>query len=392
MLVKWKEMRMYSGLWMYAWDLADEGIDHVMGWAAASGLTALQIAGSYHAGWFIHPHNPRHRAYMTEDGRVYFHPAQGRYANTVLQPRVASVCAKTDWMREAGKRLDRHGLKLVSWTVCAHNTRLGLLHPECTVRNCFGDSYPHALCPANRHVRAYIAALCGDLANNLPLHAVQLESPGYMGLQHGHHHERDLTVLTPAEAALMDLCFCDSCVRAAEGKHVEVARVRAAVRAVLEAAMAAAPGRPDGHPETMAQFAESVPELGPFLAFRQEVEDTLIQEIKAAMQPSSALLYLLGSPNPQVAGSVDVFNSGVYGQKPPQVLRSTQAAKAGLSERHALYMGVRLGLSSVADERELVDIVHAIQEGGGDGVMFYNYSESPQTALNWIKPALAAAR
>ena len=25
---------MYSGLWMFAWDLADEGIDRVMGWAA----------------------------------------------------------------------------------------------------------------------------------------------------------------------------------------------------------------------------------------------------------------------------------------------------------------------------------------------------------------------
>ena len=28
---------MYSGLWMYAWDLADEGIDRVMGWAADAG-------------------------------------------------------------------------------------------------------------------------------------------------------------------------------------------------------------------------------------------------------------------------------------------------------------------------------------------------------------------
>ena len=50
---------MYSGLWMFAWDLADEGADTVMDWAADSGLTALQIAGAYHADWFIHPHNPR---------------------------------------------------------------------------------------------------------------------------------------------------------------------------------------------------------------------------------------------------------------------------------------------------------------------------------------------
>ena len=383
---------MYSGLWMYAWDLADEGIDQVMGWAADAGITALQIAGSYHAGWFIHPHNPRCRAFMTEDGCVYFQPTHSLYDNTVLKPKVATVCAKTDWMREAGKRLDKHGLKLVSWTVCAHNTRLGLLHPECTVRNCFGDSYPHALCPANQHVRAYLCALCHDLANSLSVHAVQLESPGYMGLQHGHHHERDLTVLSSLESALMDLCFCDSCVRAAEGKHVDIRRIRAAVRSVLEAGMAAAPNRPNGHPQTMAQLAESLPELLALQAFRQEIEDTLLQEIKAAMRPSAALLYLLGSPNPQIAGSVDVFNSGVYGRKPAAVLTATRAAKQEISAQHQLYMGVRLGLNSVTGERELTGIVRSVRDGGADGVMFYNYSESPMTTLNWIKPALAAVR
>lgn len=383
---------MYSGLWMYAWDLADEGVDTVMGWAADSGLTALQIAGAYHAGWFIHPHNPMHRAYMTDDGTVYFHPELRLYENTVLKPKVAAVCTKTDWMREAGKRLDKHGLKLVSWTVCAHNTRLGRLHPECTVRNCFGDHYPHALCPANHQVRSYLAALCHDLSNNLPLHAVQLESPGYMGLVHGHHHERDLTVLTPVEIGLMDLCFCDACVRGAESMHVVIARVKSSVRSILEAGMGAAPGRPKGHPETMAQVIDRLPEMKAFLDFRLQIEDTLIQEIKIAMRPSKALLYLLGAPNPNIASSVDVFNSGVYGQKAPQVLTSTEMAKLGLSVQHELYMGVRLGLNSVADQNELTDIVQAVRQGGGDGVMFYNYSESPMTALNWIKKSMAALK
>jgi hypothetical protein len=50
---------------------------------------------------------------------------------------------------------------------------------------------------------------------------------------------------------------------------------------------------------------------------------------------------------------------------------------------------VRLGLNSVADEQELTEIVRAIKSGSGDGVMFYNYSESPMTALNWIKGALS---
>jgi hypothetical protein len=383
---------MYSGLWMFAWDLADEGVDHVMAWAADSGLTALQIAGSYHAGWFIHPHNPRHRAYMPEDGCVYFHPNAELYQDTILKPKVAAVCERTDWMREAGERLDRYGLKMVSWTVCMHNTRLGLLHPECTVTNCFGDSYPHALCPANPHVRNYIMALCRDLANNLPLYAVQLESPGYMGWAHGHHHERDLTVLTPLEHELMNLCFCDACVAGAQSKNIDVARVRALVRAILEAGMASAPQRPDGYPAKLTEIDAVLPALLHYRDFRQGVEDTLLGDIKAAMRPSTALLTHFGGVNPRIAPAIDVFNHQVYGRKPEEVLASTQKAKQALSPEHQLHVGIRLGLNSVADAQELTSLVSAVRAGGGDGVMFYNYSESPQTTLHWIKPALAANR
>jgi hypothetical protein len=379
---------MYSGIWMFAWDLADEGADHVMGWAADSGVQALQVAGAYHAGWFIHPHNPRHRAYMTEDGCVYFHPQLARYAGTVLKPKTASVCVKTDWMREAGARLEKFGLKLVSWTVCAHNTRLGLLHPDCTVCNCFGDRYPHALCPANLNVRVYIAALCSDLANNLPLHAVQLESPGYMGLQHGHHHERDLTVLTQAEFSLMDLCFCDACVRTAHSKHVDIEPIRTAVRGVLDEAMQAAPARPSGHPDSMDRIREAVPGIDVLFAMRREVEDTLILDIKAAMRPSQAELFLLGGSNSTIDPAVDAYNHGVYGQKPTEVLEVVRRARQGTGAGKKLYTGVRLGLNSVTDAAELKQIVSSIRDGGGDGVMFYNYSESPMSTLGWIKSAL----
>ncbi len=376
---------MYGGLWMFAWDLADEGVDAVMRWAADSGLDALQIAGSYHAGWFIHPHNPKHRAFMTDDGCVYFHPTARLYEKSVLKPKVARVCAESDWMRQAGERLDRFGLKLVSWTVCAHNTRLGLLHPECTVTNCFGDSYPHALCPANDHVRTYLTALCHDLANNLPLYAVQLESPGYSGLRHGHHHERDLTVLSPLEETLMDFCFCASCTRKAEAKHVEIGRVRERVRATLEAAMRSAPGRPAGHPRELADVAAGLPELAGFQAFRREIEQTLVREIKAAMQPSAAKLFLLESHDPRLVDVVDAFYVGGYGLRPTQI---REAAQGAATQGHPFHVGIRLGLNSVESADELTQMVRAARIGGAAGVMFYNYSEAPLTALNWIKPAL----
>ncbi|HZP84168.1 MAG TPA: hypothetical protein VFB21_21180 [Chthonomonadaceae bacterium] len=382
---------MYRGLWMFAWDLADEGVDKVLGWSADSGLDAVQVAGSYHAGWFIHPHNPKHRAYMTDDGCVYFHPDLALYADTVLKPKVARACAETDWMREAGQRLDKYGLKLVSWTVCTHNTRMGLLHPDCTVQNCFGDSYPHALCPGNDQVRRYLTALCKDLANNLPMHAVQLESPGYMGLTHGHHHERDLTVLSPMEQNLMSLCFCPGCQQKAQAQGIDSARLQASVRSLLESAMQHAPNRPQGYPSHWAEVEAKLPELAAYQAFRKGIEDSLVHEIRAAMRPSSAQLWTLEAYNPEVADVADAFYAWGYGLRPAQVLERTREAKQPMTARDKLFVGVRLGLNSVFSVEDLTDIVRAIQEGGGDGVMFYNYSESPMTALNWIKPALANA-
>ena len=326
---------------------------------------------------------------MPEDGCIYFHPTAELYADTILKPKVASVCADTDWMAEIGKRLDRYGLKLVSWTVCMHNTRMGTLHPEGTVQNAFGDFYPHALCPANEQVRRYFIALCRDLARNFPMHGIQLESPGYMGMKHGHHHERDLTVLTPLECTLIDFCFCDACTKRAQSKQIDIERIKVTVRGILEAGMVTAPERPKGHPAMLEEVLDSCPELKDFLVFRQEVEDSLIQEIKAAIVPYSTQLWHFGNPNLQIADAVDVYHGSVYGQKADKVLISTQNVRQALLEKHQLYMGVRLGLNSVHNISELTDIIGAVRYGGGDGVMFYNYSESPMTALNWIKPALA---
>jgi len=225
-------------------------------------------------------------------------------------------------------------------------------------------------------VRAYLAALCHDLANNLPLHAVQLESPDYMGLVHGHHHERDLTVLTPLEQRLMDFCFCAACTRKAEGKHVDIGRIRAAVRSTLEAAMANAPSRPAGHPQSMAEFADKLPELTAYQAFRKEIENTLLQEIKAAMKPSSAhssCWEVITTRLPVswmyiIAASTGRTGSGAG------IHRAHQGQHAGT--RIPLYgrpPGLKLRRRRTGTDRNRA----GDQSRRGRSVMFYNYSESP---------------
>ena len=384
---------MYAGLWMYAWDLRDEGVDQVMGFARDSGLNALYVAGSYHHGWFIHPHNPHTRAFFADGGSVYFHPKRSLFRKTKIKPVVARECKQTDWFAEAGKRLDKYDLKLVSWTVCCHNTRLGLAHPEATIHNAFGDSYPHALCPANDDVRRYLVALCRNLATEYPMHAVQLESPGYMGLRHGHHHERDLSYMGPLETALMGMCFCRNCSRKGKAAGVAVDRLHKAVRDHLEALFAALPRRPGDRPDTLAEFAQQHPEWAEMQAFRELIEDSLLHEIREGLDGTDCELHLLGGYKDSTAGAVDVYSLGAYGQKHDRVRETVAKARQGTPEEKPIHCGIRLGLDDAVDgPGELADIVAAIRQGGGNGVIFYNYSESPMTMLRWIKPALAANR
>jgi hypothetical protein len=382
---------MHSALWMFAWDLRDEGVEKVLDFAADLGLKAVQIASSYHAGWFILPHNPVNRVYLPEDGVAYFHPQMDLYKETKLKPVAGTVSREVDWFDRAGKHLQKIGLKLVAWTICAHNTRLGLLHPDCVVRNAFGDPYPHALCPANEEVRAYLKALVRDLASRYGMHAVQLESPGYMGRAHGHHHERSGVVLTPFEEQLLSLCFCEACLKRAEAANLDARKVQAAVREHLDDLFRQSPFRSKGRPTSLPAMIDRHPGLGEFLAFRKTVEQTLIEEIQAGIRDTGCKLFLISfaAPSAELARAVDAMEITVYHKKPAEAFALVGGAKGVTGESCALHAGIRVGFEGVSGPGDLSDIVASVRAAGGDGVLFYNYSEAPMRALRWIKTALA---
>lgn len=383
------ENSLYSGIWMYAWDLQDEGLDKVLGFIADSGLTAIHLAGSYHAGFFLHPHNPRHKAYFTEDGVVYFQPQIELFEKTKLKPKVAKVSKNVDWFTEVGSNLESYGLKLVPWIVCNHNTRLGKNHPDCAVRNVFGDVYFHALCPSNENTRQYVRALCKNLSSNYPLHAIQLEAISFMGMVHGHHHERYGTVLSPLEISLMSLCFCKSCSTGARKQGIYVDKVKKAVRKHLVAFFKHAPNRPFGLPSTMSQFLEKNPELEKFRAYREEVVDSLIKNIKKDLNSTSnTKLFLLSGYRESLMGVADAYTYSAYGKGPDEILRTVEEQRQKMPAGEVLHVGISLGFGRIKNGEELQQIIRTIKIGGGDGVLFYNYSEAPITELRWIKSAL----
>ncbi len=196
------------------------------------GISHLFLAVSYHAGYFFYPDNPVRRVHLLEDGVTYFRPQPTFYQGTPLQPVTAAMCTERDWVAEIAGRLDHFGLKLGAWTVCLHNTRLGLLHPDCTVQNALGDCYPHALCPSDTRVQAYVLGLIQDLVSRLPLDMILLEATDYRGRRHGgdwvggHHHERDGIVMAPLEQTLLDISFAASDLAAAKTADIDGEAVR----------------------------------------------------------------------------------------------------------------------------------------------------------------------
>ena len=269
-----------AALCVFAWDLRDEGMEPVLHFLADAGHTTLYLASVYHAGWFLLPHNPRQKCYMPEDGAAYFHPTAALYEATPLKPRVARIAAETDWFAEVSRRLDDYGLRLTAWTVCMHNTPLGLEHPQHTVRNAFGDSYPNALCPSSPAVRRYVRALVKDLALKYPLRSVFLEAPNYRGRRHGHHHERELSPLGPLETQLLDISFSDYDIARAEAAGVDGRAVQRAVRDHLDAYLATVPYQPAALPTTIEQFIDKYPALVDYRSVLDVQVASLLGEIK----------------------------------------------------------------------------------------------------------------
>lgn len=379
-----------AAICLFAWDLRDEGIQPVFEFLADAGITTLYLASVYHAGWFLLPHNPRRRCYMPDDGAAYFHPTASRYEATPLKPRVARMAAGTDWFAEAGHRLKDYGLRLSAWTVCTHNTPLGVRHPEHTVRNAFGDYYPNALCPASPAVRTYIRAMAKDLAAKYPVHSLFLEAPNYRGRRHGHHHERELAPLGPLEVQLLDVSFSDHDLGRAEAVGIDAHGVQKAVRDHLETYFDVVPHRPSGFPETIEQFLDGCPALADYLTLLDEQVTSLLGEVKEDLRSTGVELEGVGPME-----AYDVVLAGVYGKNPAEIARLTRDAKQRVRPGQRLRVGLRLGVDVpdqphvTATAQAVRECVQAAEENGADALWFFNYSESPREYLNWIKPALA---
>ena len=394
---------MRLAMWAYSWDIQDQGIDVVTAELHDQAqLNTVSLATSYHAGHFLQPRSPNRKSYFPEDGTVYYRPQPHLWEHKRIQPLVAqSVAERGDMLDALVKARDNGGIAVSCWTVCLHNTRLGLLHPSEVTRNAFGDPNPFNLCPSSPAAREYVTTMVRDITTRYRPDMVELESPNFMGFVHGFHHEKDGVGLTSEDDFLFSLCFCDHCRTAALHAGINMDGARQVVRKFLiETCERVVPeAQFPGFPEEGISAFRDYPDLYAFLAWRTEPVTSLIGEIR--QQADAASKVVLIDLKDGWTGGVDLAAVGKvcdgavlcgYDMDAVDVTALMKSGRDILGPGKYLGTGFRVFYPEMRGADDLAARAEAAAGAGADGINFYNYGLIPRARLDWVRNAVDRLR
>ncbi|MFC3075913.1 hypothetical protein [Shinella pollutisoli] len=392
---------MQLSMWTYPWDIADIGLDAVSDELRhRAGMNTVSIVASYHAGKFLQPRSPVRKSYFPQDGTVYFRPTEARWAGKTIRPLVADqVEEQGDMLRRLCDRREEGGLAVSCWTVCLHNTRLGLLHPGHVTRTAFGDANIFSLCPSSPAVQDYAVTLVADMTHAYRPDRVELETPGFMGFSHGYHHEKDGLGLTGSDEFLLSLCFCDHCLAAAAADGVDALAARETVRRLVCASCERAVPV-----ETFADFPArgpaafaAHPEIVAHCAWRETPVTALLRRIRDAAHPQTRVIAITapeawreGIDVSAAAEATDGILLCVYDEGEEDVARHVADVRRRIGGGKDLVAGFRLFHTEAVSAEHLERLLRAARQAGADGFNFYNYGLVPAARLDWAGRALRA--
>ena len=226
----WSQVRLTGHA--YPWDVL--GDPDFVGRVLEHGLGEVTLACAYHAVRAATPLHPRHQVVTAPTSALYRPVRTEAWAGHRLVPTPADWIGLPDPFGVAAGALRRAGIGVTAWIVLTHNSRLGQSRPDVAVVNCFGDSYPHALCPRWPEVRRYAATLATEALRGADVTGVLLEAWGQHGLAHGSTHDKTAGAWSPAAILLLSVCCCAACQRAWTARGLDPGQVitdlRAAVR------------------------------------------------------------------------------------------------------------------------------------------------------------------
>lgn len=388
--------RLGNSIWVYPWDLFDEGLDIALDRIARIGLNSISVATTYHAVRVLMPHNSRRKVLTDEPDAAYFAPDANAYPAS-LTPRLALEFSGRDPLAEICTAAVNHNLRVHAWTIFLHNSTLGTQHPELTITNCFGDHYVHALCPSNPTVRAYAIALGADITRRYPIAALDIEALAFMGYAHNSHHDKASIGLAPLHHFLLSVCFCQHCTQHIEQHGADALAIAEKFRRELQSYF-------DGD-RRFAKLTEReglVALLGEMntralLDARNAISVSLLAELRRAV-PKNIAVILRAASSPfhvggKTAGDLEdlaqhtdglafTFFSMPFAKFKSEV---STVLRAILRKRDS-WAGVSLAmdLPDCQDENDFRARIDVLRAQGFERFAFYNYGLMPRPCLDWI--------
>lgn len=282
-------------LFAYPWDIADTGVTRFVEECREMGVTRLHVTTVYHSGKFLLPRNSRGKVHLLESGTAWA-PIDLSKVRPMRPQR--HRLADSGWL----EALARTGMPLSAWTVFHHSSPLGLANPSLTVRNVYGDPYPWALCPSHDAVGQYSITLAKAVAALGCVDTIDLESIGYLGYVHGHHHEVQAGPSGPFEHFLLSLCFCDACRKAAVHEGIDDQALSGRIIALLDGKLNADDSNtsPRTNMEQIGALLAQDPELMAFVRMRMNQVTRLVRTIAVEVSPVRVAPFtssFVGSPS-----------------------------------------------------------------------------------------------
>ncbi|TDO34702.1 hypothetical protein EV643_12661 [Kribbella sp. VKM Ac-2527] len=222
---------MRNGVFAYTWDLV--GDPDTAARFADLGADTVTLQASYHSVRATTAWHPRHRVVHAEHAAAYFRLRPESWGGLRLQPPAPSWGVEDeDRFGTATAALTAVGLRTEAWVVLTHSSALGGSAPDLTVRNAYGERFGYALCPAQPDVWEYALMLVREICEQYDVPALVLEACGWLGFEHGSHHEKTSGAdLSTCAKDLLSICLCPACAR---GLSVDVDELAADIRTTID--------------------------------------------------------------------------------------------------------------------------------------------------------------
>lgn len=279
---------------LYAWDIADEGVDHVLDTVQekAGCNAAYMVALMHHEKrplWDnYYPHNPVRKFYVPEDSRIVWKADPDCYRHSRIKPLPSErdFLKARDWLDVMSKAARERGMLPqveISHTPLDKERAAGEF-ADCIQKDIYGHPFVQHLCWNNSDAVQYMCCLATDLVKNHDVEMLQTctrpFNPGNLSLH-------------PFLGVTLGGCFCHVCAAKAKAMDLDWGSITKTVRSYADVLTSTKQSNVEANEARLllergdtspVKFLLEHPELYDWLKFRMDSFTDYLRQVNQAIK------------------------------------------------------------------------------------------------------------